>query len=233
LGTLALNSAASNAANLVGLSPVPLVMVICPFFFSRLFIALTVGRATQPCPGIKRGRTYLRPKSGTGMPTVERFRRAPCGARFQRCPPFRNFPFRLGQAEATLMCSWLLVRYDSSVLLLYRHESYSLRLSEVKHGGGVTSSHTQAWTLNAPDHAHIRRHAAAHVEGEKTPGVLDLVVASGLLCVSLRSFAAVTIRVDSQRESFIGWSHLITDFSAGVTVRLGVIRLNQVRSSPL
>ena len=36
------------------------------------------------CPN-KKGRGYSRPESGTGMPTRERFQRAPGGARVERC----------------------------------------------------------------------------------------------------------------------------------------------------
>jgi len=69
------------------------------------------------CPK-KAGRTYLRPATGTGMPSKKRFQRAPFGARFSGVLRSRNFPFRCGQKPKLREISfgfWLLDNVVSSV----------------------------------------------------------------------------------------------------------------------
>jgi hypothetical protein len=63
----------------------------------------------------KVGRTYLRPNTGTEMPSKERFQHAPVGACVERRPLMRISQFRVGQQPKLREISfgfWLL---DSSV----------------------------------------------------------------------------------------------------------------------
>jgi hypothetical protein len=63
-------------------------------------------------PRKRRGRTYLRPGTGTWMPRVEHFQRTPCGARFQHCPLSEISTFRTGQQRIAARIGfgyWVLV----------------------------------------------------------------------------------------------------------------------------
>ena len=55
----------------------------------------------RPVPENEMGRTYLRPRTGTGMPSKERFQHAPFGACFERGPSIEITSFVLDSSRSS------------------------------------------------------------------------------------------------------------------------------------
>jgi hypothetical protein len=63
------------------------------------------------------GDTYLRPTTGTGMPSKERFRRAPMGARLERCPLIEISRFVVNSSRS--YAKWFLLNVYSIIVLFF------------------------------------------------------------------------------------------------------------------